>query len=113
MLLKITIFFTILGAIFAQNEIDPPIPVPPTDPGIPYNRSSTARAPIVLEAFIELNCGDSAAAFPELIALSQYYAPEIFDLVFQQLPLPYHRNAFLQTQVSLSTVFFLPTAALP
>ena len=85
--------------VWGQNEIDPPIPVPSTDPGIPYNRSTTARAPIVLEAFIELNCGDSAAAFPELIALSQHYGPETVDVIFQQLPLPYHRNAFLQTQV--------------
>ena len=88
-----------------NSPISPPIPLVATDPGLPYNRSTTARAPIVLEAFIDLNCGDSAYAFGELKKVAAYYGAEQVDLVFQQLALPYHRNAFLQTQVSHNNIF--------
>ena len=93
------VIFAVACAALTRAQVNPPIPLVETDPGIPYNRSATTRAPIVLEAFIDLNCGDSAYAFGELKEVAAYYGAEQFDLIYHQLPLPYHRNAFLQAQV--------------
>jgi len=55
---------------------------------------------VKLEAFIEVHCPDSRAAWPILKSVAAYYGADKLQLVVQQLPLPYHRNAFLATQVS-------------
>ena len=92
-----------VGQIIDPPPADPPIPVPATYPGQPYNRSTTVRAPITLEAYVELGCGDSAYAFTELTQVAAHYGSEQLDLIYHQLPLPYPRNAFLQAQVRTRT----------
>ena len=103
-MLKVLLCCALVGYTVSQiidpPVVDPPIPVPATYPGHPFNRSATVRAPITLEAYVELGCGDSAYAFQELQQVAAYYGSEQLDLIFHQLPLPYHRNAFLQAQVS-------------
>jgi len=78
-------------------EITPPIRVPDTEPGIRYNPSSVLP-PVKLEVFIEIHCPDSLAAWPILKSVQEHYGSTKLDLVVQQLPMPYHRNAFLATQ---------------
>jgi hypothetical protein len=88
----------LIGAKVSAYEIDPPIPVVVPEPGIRYNPFGIFRPTVRLEIFLELNCGDSAEAWPIVKRVADYYGNTRFDLVVQQLPLPYHRNAMLSTQ---------------
>lgn len=88
------------GAVFgltAATPIDPPYPVRDTEPGIRYNPVEP-RPKVKLTIYIDLNCPYSMEAMPVVKNVSNHYGSDRLDLVVQQLPLPYHRNAFLCTQ---------------
>jgi len=87
----------IFSAATANYTITPPIPVGTTTPGIRY-MPATPRPSVVLEIFIDLHCPDSQEAWPVLKQVQSYYGTRRLDLVVQQMPLPYHRHAFLATQ---------------
>jgi sRNA-binding regulator protein Hfq len=87
----------IVVAMTTGYVIHPPSPVPPTTPGIVYNPSAIP-ARVRLEVFIEVHCPDSRDAWPIMKSVAQYYGAEKLELLVQQLPLPYHRNALLATQ---------------
>jgi hypothetical protein len=78
--------------------IEPPCPVPDTEPGLAYGVSAPATPAVKLEIFIEVHCPDSLAAWPIMKAVSDHYTTSRLNLVVHQLPLPYHRNSFLATQ---------------
>src|SRR6218665_2383524 len=52
------------------------------------------------EVFIDLNCPDSAAAWPIVKDVQAYYGNNQLDLVFQQLTVSYHKHSLISTQVS-------------
>ena len=58
-------------------------------------------ARVIVEAFIELQCKDSAAAWPVLQKVALHYDPQDVAVIIHQMPLPYHRNAFLLTEVNV------------
>ena len=90
-----------LSLAMAQDAINPPIPMVDTDPGLGYDPDGDGfTGEVRLEAFLELNCPDSVAAWPVLKDVKQYYGNRL-ELVVHQFPLPYHRNGFLCTQVCL------------
>ena len=84
----------------SQGQILAPIPLLAKDPGIPYFPNPSA-ATIKLEAFLDLNCKDSAAAWSVLKQVADRYGRHQLNLVIQQLPLPYHKHAFLCAQVNI------------
>ena len=96
--------------VLSQGLINPVVPVLPTFPGTRYPLGATSRAPILLEAFIELNCGDSAVAMPVLQRVVDHYGADKVELILYQLPLPYHRNAMVLTQVNIQQGY--PTRAM-
>ena len=67
------------------------------DAAIRETREETGWS-VRLEAFIELICSDSLAAYPVLRQVSEYYGDQV-DVVLHQLVLPYHRQAWIVTQV--------------
>ena len=58
-------------------------------------------ARVIVEAFIELQCKDSTAAWPILQKVALHYDPQDVAVIIHQMPLPYHRNAFLLTEVNV------------
>lgn len=68
-----------------------------TEPGIRFLQFEP-KPKVELEAFLEVLCSDSRDAWPILKEVQAHYTNERLDLLIQQLPLPYHRNAFLATQ---------------
>jgi protein-disulfide isomerase len=74
------------------------MPVGLRQPGNRYNPSGDFQPLVKLEIFIDLNCPYSAAALPTVKLVADHYGNRLIDVVVQQLPLSYHRNAFLSTQ---------------
>ena len=60
---------------------------------------TSVGAQVKLEAFLELNCPDSSYSWPILKELQENYGPENLEVVIHHVPLPYHRQAFICTQV--------------
>jgi len=81
-------FLAVLSSVSAQA----PIPYRPDGYAIgPYN------APVVVDAFVDLLCPDSAAAWPTLLQVTQHYGNNV-QLLAHTFPLPYHTNAFIANQ---------------
>eukprot|EP00128_Syssomonas_multiformis_P010911 Colp12_sorted_trinity150504_noHs@5050 len=78
------------------------VPIPSRPPGLTY--SGKADAPIQLDAFLDLLCPDSKAAWPTLKALATSYGNETFRLNVHLFPLPYHHNAFIATRAAFALV---------
>lgn len=95
----LTCLVLVTGATYAQ--INPPIPVPVETPGQRYPHDSIYRPNVKLEVFIELVCSDSAQELPVLEQVADHYGASELELIIQQLPLPYHRNGMIATQVNL------------
>jgi len=86
-----------VAVLIDAEPIVSPLPVLKTEPGIRYNPAEP-RPKVKLTIIIDLNCPYSYEALPVVKNVSDYYGSDRLDLVVQQLPLPYHRNAFLCTQ---------------
>lgn len=82
---------TILSFTSAQ------IPIPKQALGFPYG--SEGQSQVQLDAFLDLACPDSKAAFPVLEAVADHYGVTNLRLNAIMFPLPYHRAAWLSTQV--------------
>jgi len=91
-------------------EIIPDIPVLTTTPGIRF-LPANPRPAVTLEIFIDLNCPDSLAQWEILKPVQVHFGTDKLDIVVQQMPLPYHRNAFLCTK-GLYVIENSPVAAL-
>lgn len=74
----------------------PPIPVRP-----PGYRKGSPSAPVRLEAFVDLLCPDSKAAWPVIQDVYNSYTGDVLELVVHLFPLPYHTNAFATAQSAL------------
>ncbi|ETV69595.1 hypothetical protein, variant [Aphanomyces astaci] len=77
--------------------------IPTTTPGFTY-KDGLPQAPVQLQVFIDLLCPYSKAAYPALKQLGDAFEGKDFRLTFQVLPLPFHRNAFLAAQSTVSVV---------
>ena len=99
-MLSTVVCFAFIAAVSAT--IVPPIPTLSEDQGIRYPLNATSRGKVKIEAFIELLCPDSRAAYPVLKRVAEHYGEENVELVFHQMTLPYHRNAFIATQVGVN-----------
>jgi len=77
--------------------IIPPTQIWAPEPGTWYNPENYPAASVTIEAFLELNCPDSLEAWPQLKMVYEHYAGQV-NLLVHQIPLPYHRNAYLCTQ---------------
>jgi len=86
-----------LSAVTSAFEINPDIPVLTTTPGIRFLPANPTPA-VTLEIFIDLNCPDSLEQWQILKPVQVHFGTDKLDLVVQQMPLPYHRNAFLCTK---------------
>ena len=98
--MKLVILLFLLSiSLSPAQKIDPPIPMVDTEPGLVYDPDDNGfTGEVRLEAFLELNCADSRAAWPVLKKVKEYYGSRL-QLVIHQFPLSYHRNGFLCTQV--------------
>jgi len=77
--------------------ITPDIPILETTPGIRF-LPATPKPPVTLEIFIDLHCPDSLAQWQILKPVQIHFGTDKLDLVVQQMPLTFHRNAFLATK---------------
>ncbi|ETW09294.1 hypothetical protein H310_01686 [Aphanomyces invadans] len=68
------------------------VPIPTAPLGFTYGQGS-ANATVQLDAFVDLLCPDSKAAYPALKQLAETL-PNQFLLRFHQFPLPYHHQGF-------------------
>lgn len=80
-----------------NSSIVSPVPIPAQFPGMVLGGGSR-DARVVVEAGLDLNCPDSAAAWPILQQLSTAYPAGHVAVVIHQFPLSYHRYAVLTTQ---------------
>ncbi|CAH1784197.1 unnamed protein product [Owenia fusiformis] len=71
--------------------------IPKVTPGITYGNGSI-NAPVQIEMFIELNCGDSLLAWYTLMNVTKAFGDNIVRLRYNHFALPYHRNGFLVGQ---------------
>jgi hypothetical protein len=56
-----------------------------------------AGAPVVIDAFVDMLCPDSAATWPMLLELPEHYGDNL-QLNFHTFPLPYHTWSFIANQ---------------
>ena len=59
--------------------------------------SGPATAPVVLDAFFDLLCPDSAASWPTVKKVIAAYPEQLYFLL-HTFPLPYHTNSFIANQ---------------
>ena len=79
-------------------DLRSPIPVLVPAPGLVLGAGSRSSR-VVVEAFLETNCPDSRRAWPELNAVAEHYTTGDVAVIVHQVPLPYHRNSMICTQV--------------
>lgn len=87
----------VLGGLISQGTAQAPIPLRP--PGFFYSNGSCV-APIQLEAFVDLMCPNSKAAWPTYQKVADYYGPNTVRFSALIFPLPYHRAAMVAAQVN-------------
>jgi len=96
-----TFFLGVLLVTFVSvsgYDITPQIPVQTTMRGYRYMPFNGPRPDVVLGVVIDINCPDSRDGWAMLKRVQAHYGTDKFDLMIHQMPLPYHRNAFLCTQ---------------
>jgi len=96
-LLSSVLTLSMFYMVHASYEIKPGIPVTTIKHGIRY-LPVTPRPNVTLEIFISVHCSDSERGWAVIKSVQAHYGPAKLDLVLQQNPLPYQRNAFLGTQ---------------
>ncbi|XP_071491375.1 uncharacterized protein [Diadema antillarum] len=85
----------LLGVVVGQVTCQAPIP--PRPPGFVYCAAS-GDCPVVLEAFVDLICPDSKAAWPVYKEVANYYGNVTLKFSALLFPLPYHRAAMMAAQ---------------
>ena len=77
------------------------IPIPQRQPGFVYKEGKQCHSgTIYMEAFLDLTCPDSKAAFAILKNVADYYGPDKLQLTVVMFPLPFHPHAFWASAVS-------------
>jgi 2-hydroxychromene-2-carboxylate isomerase len=72
------------------------VPIPTRPDGYALN-TAPASSPVVLDAFFDLLCPDSQAAWPTIKQLLAHYPNNLYFLL-HTFPLPYHTNSFIANQ---------------
>lgn len=70
------------------------VPIPSRPDGYALSLTAPATAPVVLEAFFDLLCPDSKAAWPTIKQLLSHYSTSLYFLL-HTFPLPYHTWSFI------------------
>ena len=83
LILGATILFIVGNGAVAQE------PIPRTYDG--YRLGST-DAPLLLEAFYDLMCPDSAASWPTVQEVMTHYGPDKLQFILHRFPLPHHNG---------------------
>lgn len=92
------------GKVYEEimKSAQPPLP-PETKPVAPVKafqpRLGSPRAPVTIELFADLECPFCARLFPTVIALEKKYSGRL-QIVWFDLPLPFHKNALRNAQVA-------------
>ena len=73
------------------------IPIPDRPLGFPYGPE--ANSLVELDAFLDLACPDSRDAWPTLRQVADHYGVSNLRLNILMFPLPFHRCAWLASQV--------------
>ena len=94
---KYAVYFMLLLTTFLSFT-SAQIPIPKRPLGFPYGPDGQSQ--VQLHAFLDLACPDSKAAFPVLQEVADHYEVSNLRLTAIMFPLPYHRAAWLSTQVS-------------
>ncbi|XP_070572005.1 uncharacterized protein [Ptychodera flava] len=75
------------------------IPIPKHRLGYPYN-GGRIGAPVHIDVFMCLQCGDAKRAFPVMKDVGDHYGPKLLRIVFHGFPLPYTKGSFLSVQAT-------------
>jgi len=81
-------------------------PIPKTYDGF---KIGSPTAPVLLEAFFDLVCPDSATSWPVIKQVLSHYGPDKILFIIHLYSLPYHRNAYLSTRGSYVIKGFDPS----
>uniref|UniRef100_M4B3S1 Thioredoxin-like fold domain-containing protein n=1 Tax=Hyaloperonospora arabidopsidis (strain Emoy2) TaxID=559515 RepID=M4B3S1_HYAAE len=82
------------------------VPVPETPPGFTIGRGNVS-AEVQLEAFIDLLCPFSKAAYSGVKALADHYEPKDFRVKMILFPLPFHQHGFTAAQSAFTVTLAL------
>lgn len=95
----ITVIAVLAGCFVVSHgyNISALIPVQRVTPGIRY-MPYDPRPQVTLEVFISLHCGASRDQWPIIKQVLSTFGNDKLDVIVQQFPQPYFRNAFLATQ---------------
>lgn len=77
--------------------------IPPRPLGYIYNNGSFT-APIHMDVHMGPLCPDSAAAFPNVKQVADYYTRAMLKLTLHMFPLPYHRQSYFTATVSMHSL---------
>jgi protein-disulfide isomerase len=97
----VVVFLFACVRLATLDPINPPIPVSDVEAGFRY-APAEPRPAVKWEFFADLVCPDAAVAWPIALQIQQYYGASRLDLVWQTIPLPYHRSGFIAHQGLLS-----------
>lgn len=76
------------------------MPLPNTPDGYSYPSFSNATAQVRIDAYFDLMCPDSAAAWPVLKAVLATYTAAQIKFIYHTFPLPYHHFAYPMAQAA-------------
>nr|AOS49624.1 hypothetical protein [Davallia tyermanii] len=82
--------------LLAVAQVAGSIPIPRRYDGFVFNASSSS-SPVLLEAFFDPLCPDSADAWPVVKKIAQYFQDDLL-LIVHPFPLPYHHNAYFASR---------------
>lgn len=97
-LFKHIFLINLLSSTFGLTLAQTPIPSRPDG----YTYHGVPGAHVVLDVFVDLMCPDSRTVYPVMKQVAENYAPEDLQLRFHVFPLPYHRNAYIMAQGTLT-----------
>ncbi|KAI4389625.1 hypothetical protein MLD38_001831 [Melastoma candidum] len=92
------ITLTLLIALLCLTQNSAPQTLPPAKAdGFVYTDTAVDSSTILIEAFVDPICPDSADAWDPLKEAVEYYGTRVW-LVVHLLPLPYHDNAYVASR---------------
>eukprot|EP01006_Ploeotia_vitrea_P039578 TRINITY_DN66360_c3_g1_i1.p2 TRINITY_DN66360_c3_g1~~TRINITY_DN66360_c3_g1_i1.p2 ORF type:complete len:221 (+),score=102.86 TRINITY_DN66360_c3_g1_i1:1-663(+) len=99
MMMKNSTLLLLVAAAAAAAVVVAPaaaqFPVPPRALGWAMGQ---AGAKVTIDAYIDLMCPDTAAAWPALHNVTKHYSGSDVNVVLHLFPLPYHHNSFYANQ---------------
>jgi len=88
--------FSLLFLAILSTSVLSQVPIPTRPDGYALG-TGPATSPVVVDAFFDLLCPDSKAAWPVVKSVIAAY-PENLYFLLHTFPLPYHTNAFIANQ---------------